>query len=93
MPLDFALHDGLCNFAARMKKIDLLKLNRSLLNVMAINDIKTTDVSFIEVYDDFIELRKTMKFSSSITELSIKYNKSERTISRMLSRLQEEATL
>ena len=61
-----------------------------MLKIMAENDIKTTDVSYIEVYDDFIELRKSLKFSAVITELSEKYNKSERTISRMLSRLQGE---
>ena len=61
-----------------------------MLKIMAKNDIKTTDVSYIEVYDDFVELRKNLKFSAAITELAEKYNKSERTISRMLSRLQEE---
>lgn len=73
-----------------MKRIDLVKMNSSMLKIMAENDIKTTDVSYIEVYDDFIELRKSLKFSAVITELSEKYNKSERTISRMLSRLQGE---
>lgn len=57
---------------------------------MQTNDIKVSDVSYIEVYDDFIELRKSFKFSAVITELATKYNKSERTISRMLARLQED---
>jgi dimeric dUTPase (all-alpha-NTP-PPase superfamily) len=60
-----------------------------MLKIMAKNDIKTTDVSYIEVYDDFIELRKNLKFSAVITELSEKYNKGERTISRMMVKLQE----
>lgn len=64
-----------------------------MLKIMAENDIKTTDVSYIEVYDDFIELRKSLKFSAVIAELSEKYNKSERTINCMLSRLQGEVIL
>jgi len=77
-------------FIVIMKRIELIKMNSSMLKIMAKNDIKTTNVSYIEVYDDFIELRKSLKFSAAITELSEKYNKSERTISRMLSRLQGE---
>lgn len=73
-----------------MNKVDLLRINQSLLKVMSANGIKTSDVLFIEVYDDFIEKRKTMKFSAVITELSEKYHKSERTISRMMTKLQED---
>jgi hypothetical protein len=32
-----------------MKKIDLVKMNSSMLKIMAKNDIKATDVSYIEV--------------------------------------------
>ena len=73
-----------------MKKYELLRINKDLLKVMSDNDIKVTDVSFIEVYDDFVEKRKTLKFSATITELAEKYNKSERTISRMMAKLQED---
>ena len=72
-----------------MKKYELLRINKDLLKVMSDNDIKVSDVSFIEVYDDFVEKRKTLKFSATITELAEKYNKSERTISRMMAKLQE----
>ena len=72
-----------------MKKYELIKINKDLLKVMSDNDIKVTDASFIEVYDDFVEMRKTLKFSVTITELAEKYNKSERTISRMMAKLQE----
>ena len=41
-----------------------------MLKIMAENDIKTTDVSYIEVYDDFVELRKSLKFSAVITKLA-----------------------
>ena len=67
-----------------------MRISSSLLKVMYANDIKTSDVLYVEVYDDFIELRKSFKFSAVITELAMKYNKSERTISRMIARLQEE---
>ena len=73
-----------------MKKKKLIKINKDLLKVMSDNDIKVSDVSFIEVYDDFVEMRKTLKFSVTITELAEKYNKSERTISRMMAKLQED---
>lgn len=76
-----------------MKKIELLKSNRSLLEIMSRNAMKATDVEFVDVYDDFIELRKGMKFSAVITELSIKYSKSERTISRMIAKLQEDTII
>ena len=59
-----------------------------MLKIMA-KMIKTTDVLYIGVYDDFIELRKSLKFSVVIMELAEKYNKSERTISRMIAKLQE----
>lgn len=61
-----------------------------MLKIMDKNDIKTTDVSYIDVYDDFIELRKNLNFSAAIMELAEKYNKSERTISRMMDKLQED---
>ena len=35
-----------------------------MLKIMAKNDIKTTDASYIEVYDDFVEKRNTLKFSA-----------------------------
>ena len=73
-----------------MKKYELIKINKDLLKVMSDNDIKVSDVSFIEVYDDFVEKRKTLKFSAAIMELAEKYNKSERTISRMMAKLQED---
>lgn len=73
-----------------MTRIELVRISSSLLKVMYANDIKTSDVLYVEVYDDFIELRKSFKFSAVITELAMKYNKSERTISRMIARLQEE---
>ena len=73
-----------------MKKYELLRINKDLLKVMSDNDIKVSDVSFIEIYDDFVELRKSLKFSAAITELSEKYNKGERTISRMMAKLQED---
>lgn len=76
-----------------MKKYELLKINKDLLKVMSDNDIKVSDVSFIEIYDDFVEKRKTLKFSATIMELSEKYNKSERTISRMMAKLQEDLTI
>lgn len=76
-----------------MKCIDLIRINSSMLKVMAKNDIKTVDVSYIEVYDDFIELRKHLKFSAAIMELAEKYSKSERTISRMIAKLQEDVIL
>ena len=83
----------LATFVFIMKKYELLRINKGLLKVMSYNDIKVSDVSFIEIYDDFVDLRKELKFSATITELSIKYHKSERTISRMIAKLQEEATL
>ena len=76
-----------------MKKYELLKINKDLLKVMSNNGIKVIDASFIEVYDDFVEMRKTLKFSDTITELAEKYNKSERTISRMMVKLQEYLTI
>ena len=56
---------------------------------MSGNDIKVSDVSFIEIYDDFVKMRNTLKFSAAIMELAEKYNKSEITISRMMTKLQE----
>ena len=76
-----------------MTKVELLRMNRSLIELMSANGIKTSDISFIDIYDDFIEKRKIMKFSAAIMELSFKYGKSERTISRMMSKLQEDVRM
>ena len=73
-----------------MKLVDLIRMHRNLLKMMHDNDIKTSDVCFIDVYDDFLELRKTEKYSVAIMELANKYNLSERTISRAISKLQKE---
>lgn len=48
-----------------MTKVELLRMNRSLIELMSANGIKTSDISFIDIYDDFIEKRKIMKFSAN----------------------------
>lgn len=72
-----------------MNVYDLLKIHRSLLKMMHDKDIKASDVCFIDVYEDFIEMRKTEKYSVTIAELSEKYGLSERTISRAMAKLQK----
>lgn len=76
-----------------MTKYDLLKINSSLIKIMSHNDIKTIDVSFIEIYEGYIEKRKHMKYSAAIAELAQEFSKSERTISRIIAQLQEDMKL
>lgn len=54
-----------------MKKYELIKINKDLQKVMSDNDIKVSDVSFIEVYDDFVEKSNILKFSVAIIEIFV----------------------
>ena len=73
-----------------MTRADLVRMNKSLLKVMSDCGIKVSDVLLIDMYDDFIKLRKTNKFSVVISTLAEKYKLGERTVSRAVARLQKE---
>ena len=70
---------------------DFIKISLETLKVMSKNNIMLSDRDLINAYDDFIELRSSgMKYSVAVTLVAEKYHKSERTISRFLSRVQKE---
>lgn len=74
-----------------MKVIDLLFLGRNLLKIMSKNDIKASDEFFVDIYDEFQQMRENGdKFSVAVMVLSMKYGVSERTISRAIKRLSKD---
>lgn len=74
-----------------MKVIDLLFLGRNLLKIMSKNDIKASDEFFVDIYDEFQQMRENgEKFSVAVMVLSMKYGVSERTISRAIKRLSKD---
>ena len=46
-----------------------------MLKIMDKNDIKTTVVSYIEIYDDFYRVKKESKIFCGYYKVSRKYNK------------------
>ena len=70
-----------------MKVIEILRFNKEILERLSKNDIKTDDWEYVEMFNEYEQLRKEgEKVTWIIDTLSEKYGCSERTIHRIISR-------
>ena len=74
-----------------MKVIDFLKVGKEFLKLMSNCDIKCNDYAYIELYEDYMEMRKERhKVDYILAILSGKYKMSESTIKRIIRRFSKE---
>ncbi len=77
-----------------MKVIEILKLNKGLLNIFQSVGIKVEDVRYIDLYNDYKSLlEKGEKVSYIVVVLSDRYGISERKVYGLLKRLQMDCNL
>ena len=77
-----------------MKVVELVKISMEALKMMSNSGIKTEDWQHIEMYEEYMDMRKNCeKFRYIMAYLAEKYNTSESTIKRVVKRLSREVTL
>lgn len=77
-----------------MKVIEILKLNKGLLNVFQNMGIRVDDVRYIDLYNDYKSmLDDGEKVSYIVAFLSDRYNVSERKVYALIKRLQSDCDL
>lgn len=77
-----------------MKVIDILKLNKGLLNILQAVGIKVEDVKYIELYNDYqLMIESGEKVSYAVAILAERYGVSERTVYMLLKRMQSDCNL
>lgn len=77
-----------------MKVIEILKLNRELLNVCRDVGIKPDDVRYIGLYNDYSRLLGNgEKVSYIVAVLAERYGISERKVYMLIKRLQADCNL
>ena len=70
-----------------MKIIELLRFNREILKRMSNNDIKTNDWVYVEMFNEYEQMRdRGDKVTWIVSYLAEKYGCSERSINRIISR-------
>lgn len=74
-----------------MKTIELLKISMNMLCVMTENNILRDDWQYIDVYEQYINMRRNrVKHTAAIDELSSDIGVSPRTLERAFKRLGSE---
>lgn len=77
-----------------MKVIEILKLNRELLNICRTAGIRLDDVRYIELYNEYSRLLADgEKITYIVAALSDKYGVCERTVYDLIRRLKAECNL
>ena len=77
-----------------MKVIEILKLNRELLNICRAVGIRMDDVRYIELYNDYNRLQaEGEKITYIVAALSDKYGVCGRTVYDLIRRLKAECNL
>ena len=77
-----------------MKLIEILKLNRELLNICRTAGIRLDDVRYIELYNEYSRLlAEGEKITYIVAALSDKYGVCERTVYDLIRRLKAECNL
>lgn len=76
---------------AQMKVVEYLKIGRELLKLMSSFDLRCDDYKHIEMYDEYIRMKKEgEKTDYILAVLSSKFGLSESTIKRVVRRLSKE---
>ena len=77
-----------------MRGVELVKISIETLKMMSNSGIKMSDWKFVEMYEEYIEMRKRReKFRYIIAHLAEKYTTSESSIKRVVKRLSREVIL
>jgi hypothetical protein len=77
-----------------MKVAELVKISMEALKMMSNSGIKIEDWQHIEMYEEYMDMRKNCeKFRYIIAYLAEKYKTSESTIKRVVKRLSREVTM
>ena len=77
-----------------MKVIEILKLNRELLNICRTAGIRLDDVRYVELYNEYSRLlAEGEKITYIVAALSDKYGVCERTVYDLIRRLKAECNL
>lgn len=77
-----------------MKIIELLKLNKDLLEVFILAGVKIEDVRYIDLFTDYIALLKNgAKVCYIVAVLSERYRVSERKVYALLKRLKSDCEI
>ena len=77
-----------------MKIIEILKLNRGLLNILKAAGIKVDDVKYIALYNEYQEMvGRGEKVSYAVAMMAERYGISERTVYMVLKQLQKDCNL
>lgn len=74
-----------------MKIINFVELVAKILEMMSVNDIRTGDEKFVQLFREYEQMRKAgEKYSVCIMVLSERYGVSESTVSRVVRRLSRD---
>lgn len=77
-----------------MKVIEILKLNRELLNICRTAGIRLDDVRYIELYNEYSRLlAEGEKITYIVATLADKYGVCERTVYDLIRRLKAECNV
>ena len=77
-----------------MKVIELVKISIETLKMMSKHDIKLNDWKYIEMFEEYLDMRSNKdKFRYIMAYLAEKYKISESTVKRIVKRLSEEVML
>ena len=77
-----------------MKIIDILKFNRELIKRLRETGIRLKDERYIDLYNDYTELRRHgEKVSYIVLVLSTRYAVSERTVYSLIKRMNHECNI
>ena len=77
-----------------MKIIDILKFNRELIKRLREAGISLKDERYIDLYNDYTELRRHgEKVSYIVLVLSTRYAVSERTVYSLIKRMNRECNI
>ena len=77
-----------------MKVVELVKISIETLKMMSKHDIKLNDWKHIEMFEEYLDMRRNKdKFRYIMAYLAEKYKISESTVKRIVKRLSEEVML
>ena len=77
-----------------MKVVELVKISIETLKMMSKHDIKLNDWKHIEMFEEYLDMRRNReKFRYIMAYLAEKYKISESTVKRIVKRLSEEVML
>lgn len=76
-----------------MTAFEILNFNRELLTRMLMMGLKPEDCKYLELYSEFDNMRRNgEKVTYAVSAVSVKYNISERSVYKIIKRLDKDCT-